>query len=184
MPWRRHLENRALSERLASVKAGISRSTWRALARRSSTIGLESLAAAARSLDLSMTLLLMPRETRSDCSTVAVSYEVLRDGPASWKIHFMDMVDEFRRSLDPALLLLPPPRELPQELRAMLAAIVLSLAEEVGMDAPRWAQKKYELREPWFVAGVENLKAMALLESPLPFRRNNIFVTGNFLSRA
>lgn len=40
------------------------------------------------------------------------------------------------------------------------------------------------LPEPWFVAGVENLKATALVESPLPFRRNNIFVLGNFLSRA
>jgi hypothetical protein len=40
------------------------------------------------------------------------------------------------------------------------------------------------LPRPWFVAGVENLKATALVESPLPFRRNNVFVLGNFLSRA
>jgi hypothetical protein len=42
----------------------------------------------------------------------------------------------------------------------------------------------HALSEPWFVSGMENLKASALLESPLPFRRNNVFVLGNFLSRA
>jgi hypothetical protein len=40
------------------------------------------------------------------------------------------------------------------------------------------------LPDPWFVAGIENLKASALVESPVQFRRNNIFVLGNFLSRA
>ena len=40
------------------------------------------------------------------------------------------------------------------------------------------------LATPWFVAGVENLKALALVESPTHFRKRNIFVLGNFLSRA
>jgi hypothetical protein len=30
---------------------------------------------------------------------------------------------------------------------------------------------------------MESLKATALVESPLPYRRNNIFVLGNFLTR-
>jgi hypothetical protein len=30
---------------------------------------------------------------------------------------------------------------------------------------------------------VESLKATALVESPAPFRKRNIFVLGNFLSR-
>jgi hypothetical protein len=34
------------------------------------------------------------------------------------------------------------------------------------------------------VAGRESLKAMALVESPVWFRRRNIFVLGNFLDRA
>jgi hypothetical protein len=34
------------------------------------------------------------------------------------------------------------------------------------------------------VSGVENLKAMALVESPAWFRRRNVFVLGNFLNRA
>jgi hypothetical protein len=185
MPWGKVLASRGLSERQAAASAGISRSTWRAVAKGSTKVELQSLVAAVESLDLNIALLLMPKETwSSDCSTVALSYKVLRDGSDSWKIHFMDLVDEFRRSLDPTLLLLAPSRDLPLHLRALLAGIVVSLADEVGIAAPAWATKRYELPQPWFVAATESLKAMALLESPLPFRRNNIFVGSNFLSRA
>jgi hypothetical protein len=38
-------------------------------------------------------------------------------------------------------------------------------------------------KDPWFVSGMENLKAITLVESPLHFRRRKIFVLGNFLSR-
>jgi hypothetical protein len=40
------------------------------------------------------------------------------------------------------------------------------------------------LDSPWFVAGIENLKASALVESPVRFRKRNIFVLANFLERA
>ncbi|NCO37375.1 MAG: hypothetical protein COZ06_23865 [Armatimonadetes bacterium CG_4_10_14_3_um_filter_66_18] len=40
------------------------------------------------------------------------------------------------------------------------------------------------LPEPWFVSGIENLKATALVESPTHFRKRRIFVLGNFLERA
>lgn len=39
------------------------------------------------------------------------------------------------------------------------------------------------IQPPWFVAGMENLKAIALAESPLRFRLRKIFVLENFLSR-
>lgn len=183
-PLREHLRRRRWSERVAASLAGVSRSTWRSLAAGTGNIELQSAASAASALDLGLVLLMLPGETRSECSTVAASYCVLRDGPASWKVHFMDLVDEFRRSLDPSLLLLPPPRELANELRALLAGIVVTLAEEAGIAPPRWAERRNVLPRPWFVAETESLKAMALLESPLAFRRHNIFVMNNFLSRA
>jgi hypothetical protein len=150
----------------------------------SSRLELASAVAAAAALNLETSLLVGPRDTCSECSTVAVAYKVLRDGHDTWKIHFMDLVDEFRRGLDPKLLLLPPPAALPLELRALLAGIVVTLADEVQMAAPNWTRKRWTLPRPWFVSGSESLKAMALLESPLAFRRYNIFVTSNFLSRA
>jgi hypothetical protein len=38
--------------------------------------------------------------------------------------------------------------------------------------------------KPWFVSEVNSLYAMALFDSPLAFRNNNIFVLENFLNRA
>jgi hypothetical protein len=149
------------------------------------SVGLATLRAAAQSLDREITVLLAPQmDTSSECSTVAASLNVIRDGAGSWKVHYMNLVDEFRRTLDPRLLLLPPVRDLALELRALLASIVVSLCDEAGMNVPGWARKRHQLPAPWFVAEVESLKAMALVESPLPFRRNNIFVLDNFLQRA
>ena len=50
------------------------------------------------------------------------------------------------------------------------------------VDIQRW-EKLYGLDKPWFVSGFENLKSTALIESPLNFRKRNIFVLGNFLTR-
>ena len=36
-----------------------------------------------------------------DCSTVAASRKIVTEGFDSWKPHFMDLVDEFRRKRDP-----------------------------------------------------------------------------------
>ena len=88
-------------------------------------------------------------------STQAVAYRVLNQGFESWKIHFMNFVDEFRRTLDPQLLLLAPPKELDMRLKALLASTVLSLCTESGIDAPSWARKMYYLDEPWFVSGMQ-----------------------------
>ncbi len=121
---------------------------------------------------------------QSELSTVGVAMSVLNDGKNSWKIHFMNFVDEFRRTLDTRLLLLPPPNSLSIELRALLSSIVLMLCEEAEVAAPQWARKRVDLERPWFVSETESLKASALLESPLAFRRNNIFVLSNFLERA
>lgn len=182
-PWRKHMKRLGLSERAASISAKVSRGTWRVITERKATVELKSAAAAAHALGVQLILLLTHQEACSDFSTVAVSFRVLQDGVQSWKIHFMNFVDEFRRTWDPRLILLPPPSELPLKLKGLLAAIVLTLGEEAGIDSPEWARKRYDLEKPWFVSETESLKATALLESPLHFRRNGIFVGANFLER-
>ena len=122
-------------------------------------------------------------DTNSEMSTIAASYKVLRDGFESWKIHFMDLVDEFQRTLDPQLILLAPPVELAREQRALLASIVLQLCMNENISPPTWSMKKNFLSKPWFVSEMQSLKAMAIKESPIAFRRNNIFVLNNFLER-
>ncbi len=120
----------------------------------------------------------------SEYSTVATAYKIERDGFDSWKIHLFDFVDEFRRTADARLALLPPPRSLDDRLTALLSSTVRALCDELGIATPRWAALQRFLPKPWFLSGMNSLKASALLESPTSFRANNIFVHANFLERA
>ena len=185
LPFRYLREKAGLSERELASAAGVSRLTLRNAEAAGGNPTLRSLALLARPLGRRIVCLAVPtEEAPSDYSTVAVSQRVQQEGFSSWKIHYMELVDEFCKRIDPRLILLPPIRELHPQLRALLASIVLQLCEEVGQESPGWARQRYFLDDPWFISGMESLKAMAIRESPLAFRRNNIFVHENFLQRA
>lgn len=185
-PLRQMRVRARLSEREASVQARLARSTLRQVEAGSETASLASFASACEAVGSRAAVLAFSDdgECSSDCSTVAASLLVAQEGEDSWKTHFMDLVDAFRGALDPRLLLLPPSAKLPPRLVALLASTVLVLCDEAAMDPPDWATKSHWLPSPWFVAGLESLKASAIVESPLAFRRNNIFVLKNFLERA
>jgi hypothetical protein len=60
-----------------------------------------------------------------------------------------------------------------------------TLCREVSLTPPAWTESPCcYLRRPWFAGGFETLKAILLAESPVPFRRRNLFVSANALSRA
>lgn len=67
--------------------------------------------------------------------------------------------------------------------RALINATARALSKELKINYPWWARYSIFLKEPYFVSGIENLKASALQESGIEFRKNNIFVLGNFLER-
>ena len=178
------LKSLKLSERSLAVKSGLSRPAVHSLATSPQGSRLCSLTKVAKTLDRDLYLVLAHKKTCLDLSVQSVSLLVLRDGDKSWKIHFMNFVDEFRRSLDARLILCPPSADLDLKLQALLASIVCHLCREAKMDPPAWAQKTYHLERPWFVSESESLKAMMILESPLEFRKNQIFVAEDFLKRA
>lgn len=101
-----------------------------------------------------------------------------------WLVPLMDFVDAFRRHPDQQAVAEPMAPGADPRLDALLAAVVESLCAEAGLDAPSWVDEVGPSPRPWFVSGLESLKAIALAESPLPFRRRRIFVLENFLSRA
>jgi hypothetical protein len=53
----------------------------------------------------------------------------------------------------------------------------------LGVEAPGWLASVPACRDPYFVSGMENLKAISIVESPLRFRIRKIFVLENFPSR-
>lgn len=108
-------------------------------------------------------------------------------GENSWKTWLFNFVDAFRSAPDPqkaqVLIQEPPTGKTPPGIKALLASTVETLCLERGLAAPPWTEGIPPLDGPWFVSEVENLKPMALVESPVYFRRRNIFVLENFLER-
>ncbi len=104
-------------------------------------------------------------------------------GIRDW-VKFMDAIDSCRRerSVDPLHRLFVRSRSIRE--RSLINASSRYLCSELHLSLlPEWSKLSLWLKSPWFVSGMENLKATALLESPAEFRANNIFVLGNFLSR-
>jgi hypothetical protein len=66
---------------------------------------------------------------------------------------------------------------------ALLASTVEKLCDELKLETPAWIQEIPPCKEPFFVSGIENLKAISIVQSPLKFKARNVFVTGNFLVR-
>jgi len=116
-------------------------------------------------------------------SIAMVTERILKDGRSSWKIWLFNFVDAFRKHRDPSYISMPPAQGLPRDLMALFASVAEALCAETGVPAPPWCSSVAPLKDPWFVANMESLKATALLESPVYFRKRNIFVLGNFLSR-
>ncbi len=114
----------------------------------------------------------------------SASIRMLAQGFESWTIHLFDSVDAFRRERDPDLVRTGPVDELHPKLRALIASTVETLCAELSISSPGWCRGVEPLDSPWFVTGIENLKASALVESPVWFRKRNIFVLANFLERA
>jgi len=175
---------RALSERSLASAAKISRSCLRDIKEAKENLTLSSLCTTAEFFGRNVEVIVAPDESESELSIVATAYKIQRDGFESWRIHLMDFLDGFRRTSDPRLILLPPPRGFDTRLTALFASLTRFLCEDSAISTPRWALRRYFLPTPWFVAEIQSLKASALIESPIAFRNNNIYVLQNFTSRA
>ena len=99
-----------------------------------------------------------------------------------WKLYFYDFVDDFRRRR--CVEMIAEPFELSDDrIDALLASTAEKLCDEIKVEVPDWIKKVPSCREPFFVSGIENLKAISIVESPLHFKKRNIYVLENFLSR-
>lgn len=84
----------------------------------------------------------------------------------------------------PSSVDLPDPRKT-QVIDAYLSAVAEALAYTDRLDAPQWAyDRRYFLEDPWFASDIQGLRMLLLMESPVFFRRRNLFVSRNALSRA
>ena len=117
--------------------------------------------------------------------------ESRQDRPLSlWLIG--DLLDDFRQRrptpVEKMELVAQPPvwfyTEQHADCNAYLAAVAETLCREASLVPPAWTESPLcYLHRPWFACGLETLKALLLVESPVPFRRRNLFVSANALSR-
>ncbi len=105
------------------------------------------------------------------------------DGDAKyWQTHLMNFVDDFRyyrkhQAIEESF------KQTNEKFDALLASTAEQLCSELKMTSPHWIGNIPAVKQAWFVSGIENLKAIALVESPIHFRKRKIFVMENFLHR-
>ena len=114
--------------------------------------------------------------------TLRETQQRIEADPKHWSVYLMDFVDDFRYYRDPTEIAEPIVLS-GDRMDALLASTAEYLCRELNLKTPSWLAEVPPCQTPWFVSGMENLKAIALAESPLPFRWRKIFVTESFLSR-
>ncbi len=94
----------------------------------------------------------------------------------------MDFVDDFRYYKDAGAIC--EPFELgDSEKDAVFAGVIETLCDELKMEIPGWLADVPSCHKPVFLSRMENLKAMAIVQSPVRFRLRKVFVMENFLFR-
>ena len=117
----------------------------------------------------------------------------LQRGEALSLLLLGDLLDDFRQRCttpeEKAALVSEAPvwldAETHSDCNAYLAAVAETLCLEASLRPPVWTDSPpCFLHRPWFAGGFETLKALLLVESPVAFRRRNLFVSANALTRA
>ena len=179
-------QKNGLSQRVLARRAGISFKGLQLMEQQDHDLKMSTLKKLAVALGLPGTgpgNVLTRYFTLNPDSVESTSWKILESGPGSWRIHLMDFVDAFRRSREVALIESAPVDALDHEYRCLITSTVERLCSEIHCEIPHWCAGIDGLKKPWFVSGMENLKAAALQESPAVFRKRNIFVLGNLLDR-
>ncbi len=115
-------------------------------------------------------------------NTLKITKEKIESEPKYWRVWLMDFVDDFRYYKNTEMI--AEPFQLSDDKTdALIASTAEYLCDELEINSPNWLKEIQPCNEPYFVSGIENLKATAIVESPLRFRIRKIFVLENFLSR-
>ena len=114
--------------------------------------------------------------------TIGETKEKITSDETWWKVYFYDFVDDFRYHKKLQAVSEPFVFD-DNKFDALLASTVEALCAELNLKTPGWTKNVPACEKPFFVAGFENLKATAIVESPVYFRIRKVFVTGSFLQR-
>lgn len=173
-----------LSRRALAAKAGVPLSTVSRIEEGLSdpTLGMLARLVAAAGSDLVVES--RPRKDRLSIAELATAWS---DQAGRLKIDWTRLrafVDRIRQ--DPAALpdaIADPPVPTNPLLNAILAALAEQLADEHGIERPRWTRAFGPLDEPWAPPSTPRMRAAFEESTPEAFRRRNLVLSRSALFR-
>lgn len=173
-----------LSRRALANKAGVPTSTVSRIEEGQSdpTVGM-----LARLVDAAGSDLVVEARPRDDRLTIAELATAFDDESGRLKIDwtrlraFVDRVQQDPESVTDAIA--DPPTRTHPPLNAILAALAEELADEYGIERPRWTRAFGPLDEPWAPPSTPRMRASFEESTPEAFRRRNIILSRSALFR-
>ncbi len=119
-------------------------------------------------------------------ASLAEAAEWTKEAPSAFDRLISEFLDEFYLRPDARQSMIDDePASLGQFRDAWLGAVAEHLARRWELKIPAWVDQPHRfLDRPFFAGGLESLKAILLAESPLAFRKRQIFVEAEPLRRA
>lgn len=176
--------NAGLSRRALATKAGVPTSTVSRIEHGQSDPTLTML---ARLVDAAGRDLIVEARPREDSLSLAELATAFSDKDGQPKIDwtrlrgFVDRVQLHPEGL-PKAIADPPASTLPL-LNVILAALAEQLADEHGIERPRWTRAFGPLDEPWSPPATPRMRASFEESTPEAFRRRNVVLSRSALFR-
>lgn len=173
-----------LSRRTLAAKAGVPTSTVSRIEDEQSDPTLTML---ERLLTAAGRRLVIEAEPRDDHPTIASLATAVDQRARRLKIDwtrlrgFADWAAQHPDELAGAIA--DPPARTDTPLDAILAAFTEELADEHGLDRPRWTRAVGALREQWAPPGTPRMRASAEASTPEPFQRRKLILARSALFR-
>ncbi len=173
-----------LSRRALAAKAGVPTST---VSRVEEGLSDPTLGMLARLVDAAGSDLVVECRSKDDRFILAELATAWSDKAGRLKIDwtrlraFVDRIQQDPGALSDAIA--DPPARTHPLLNAILAALAEQLADENGVDRPKWTRAFGPLDEPWAPPATPRMRASFEKSTPAAFRRRNLVLSRSALFR-
>lgn len=174
-----------LSRRALAAKAGVPTSTVSRIEDEQSEPTITTL---DRLIEAAGSRLIIETRHREDHPTLAALATAVDQTAGRLKIDwtrlrgFADWAGQYPGELAKAIA--DPPARTDTPLDVILAAFAEQLADEHGIERPRWTRAVGALKEPWSPPATPRMRAIAEESTPEPFRRRNLTLSRSAIFRS
>ncbi len=178
-------EDAGLSRRALARRAGVPISTISRIEEGEVDPTLTMLERVVSATGRQLTLEIEAIPERRSLAALADAWDPSRAGPKiNWTRlrAFLDSLHGYPDDVELAIAT-PPPRSGLAQLDSLLAAIAEKLADDAGVNRPRWCAAVRPLPTPWLARGTPRMIQQARRKAPRQFKQRNIWLSENDLWR-